>query len=169
MVSTSTKRIRINFRPKISDAVRWIPGLLFRPLPKLISVVVILGSKFVLLGRSFYMSYIWCMKTCIVDGMHLTRTLHGWFGTLVDLLHSTHFQNERTARCSDNSWFCCGNLGGMHAHFLLGMSSNPPLLAGVTLCSPVCCKLFLSDDIKSLLTFHRKRYADQHCKSPSSW
>jgi hypothetical protein len=60
-------------------------------------------------------------------------------------------------------------MGGMHAHFLLGMPSNRPLLAGVTLCSSMCCKLLLSCDIESILTFHRKRYADLHCKSQSSW
>jgi hypothetical protein len=99
----------------------------------------------------------------MVNGMPLTCTLHGSSGTLVDLLHSTHFQNERTARCSNNSWPCCGNLGGMHAHFLLGMPSDPSLLAGGALCSSVCCKLFLCFlRYRVNINICRKLYADLH-------
>jgi hypothetical protein len=67
MVSTLAKRIRRNSRTNRSNTVRRAWSLLLPPPFGLISVVVILGSKFALLGRPFYMSYIWSMKVCIVD------------------------------------------------------------------------------------------------------
>jgi len=117
------------------------------PILNIISMVlahsgaVTLGSQFLLLGRPFYLSYIWCMKTALVGhpsymGHYQTLT----WGT-VSLFQSDYVPDKGNNRDPGHWCIISGHMVAMFDCNYIGMQSNPALLAGSSWGSSMCCKL----------------------------